>query len=381
MSYLFSKGKKEKEKKIWKIKVGNWRNSFRLLLCSFSCPFSSPLTQLCLRSLLPRSLPSPRETNPFLHQWSLGALRETHATIHRQESCFKVIRGLLVKRGGRPVLVDGHDADKLLKFQVEMGMLFCEVRREADRAEAGWKLGVKKEHRGSKALGKSLMLLEENREKVLRSHGRRIRFSFSLEREPVWEEGCHTLLLNDTALFNLCVIHTKVTLTPYHWNRCLCLFDKYCQACHPFSSKVRGAESQDQEKSCSPGMNKLPEMWWVIPGLERCTWNAFPSSSQENSSDPKPGFGFALGFSASFQPKTLFHVLVPFTSPLPSPCPSPLVPGSSTSPIAFIIIIFLGALSCFPLWPGFMPSLLCMERFYPPTTLRRTPMRSRSLGT
>ena len=145
MSYLFSKGKKEKEKKIWKIKVGNWRNSFRLLLCSFSCPFSSPLTQLCLRSLLPRSLPSPRETNPFLHQWSLGALRETHATIHRQESCFKVIRGLLVKRGGRPVLVDGHDADKLLKFQVEMGMLFCEVRREADRAEAGWKLGVKKE--------------------------------------------------------------------------------------------------------------------------------------------------------------------------------------------------------------------------------------------
>lgn len=96
-----------------------------------------------------------------------------------------MIRGLLVKRGGRPVLVDGHDADKLLKFQVETGMLFCEGRREADRAEAGWKLGVKKEHRGSKALGKSLMLLEENREKVLRSHGRRIRFSFSLERQPV----------------------------------------------------------------------------------------------------------------------------------------------------------------------------------------------------
>lgn len=111
----------------------------------------------------------------------MGALREIHAIIHRQETWFEVIRGLLVKRGGRPVLVDGHDADKLLKPQVETRILFCEGRREADRAGAGWRLGVKKENRGSKALGKSLMILEENWETVLRSHGRRIRVSFSLE--------------------------------------------------------------------------------------------------------------------------------------------------------------------------------------------------------
>lgn len=79
----------------------------------------------------------------------------------------------------------GHDGDKLLKPQVETGILSCERKREADRAGAGWRLGVKKKNRGSKELEKSLVILEENWEKVLRSHGRRIKFSFSLEQEPV----------------------------------------------------------------------------------------------------------------------------------------------------------------------------------------------------
>ena len=79
----------------------------------------------------------------------------------------------------------GHDGDKLLKPQVETGILSYERQREADRAGAGWRLGVKKKNRGSKELEKKSCDFGENWEKALRSHGRRIRLSFSLEQEPV----------------------------------------------------------------------------------------------------------------------------------------------------------------------------------------------------
>lgn len=46
-------------------------------------------------------------------------------------------------------------------------------------------VGGEEEEQRRQELEKSLVILEENWEKVLRSHGRRIRFSFSLEQEPV----------------------------------------------------------------------------------------------------------------------------------------------------------------------------------------------------
>lgn len=58
--------------------------------------------------------------------------------------------------------MDGHDADKLLKPQVgDEGILFVRGEERLIERGQGWRLGVKKENRGSKALGKSPMILEE----------------------------------------------------------------------------------------------------------------------------------------------------------------------------------------------------------------------------
>lgn len=47
----------------------------------------------------------------------------------------------------------------------------------------GWGVGVKEGNREGRKLGEILILLEKNWEKILRSNGRRISSSFSLENE------------------------------------------------------------------------------------------------------------------------------------------------------------------------------------------------------